>query len=84
MNAIDERDEGNDGNEGSVDRFVRVVAGLALLALCIVGPTSVWGLLGVVPLVTGIAGECPFYRVLGISTRLHANGANGTNGGETP
>ncbi len=80
MNAIDderhERNNEDGGNVGNVDRSVRVVTGLALLVLCIVGPTTVWGLLGVVPLVTGIAGECPFYRMLGISTRPHASAAS--------
>jgi hypothetical protein len=70
MNATD---EGNEENLGDVDRFVRVVAGIAMLALCLVGPTSVWGLVGVLPLVTGIAGECPIYRALGISTRRATN-----------
>lgn len=55
-------------NEGAVDRVVRVVLGLALLALVFVGPRTWLGLIGVVPLVTGIVGSCPLYRLLGIST----------------
>ncbi len=55
-------------NEGTVDRAIRVTAGLGLLSLTIVGPQTLLGLFGIVPLVTGLFGSCPLYRLLGIST----------------
>lgn len=55
-------------NEGTVDRILRVVAGLILLSLVFVGPQTPWGWLGLVPLLTGIVGWCPLYRVFGVST----------------
>lgn len=55
-------------NEGSVDRTIRVVAGLGLLSLVFVGPQSLWGLVGLVPLATGLMGSCPAYSLLGINT----------------
>lgn len=55
-------------NEHSVDRAARVVAGLILLSLVWFGPKSLWGLVGAVPLVTGLAGTCPLYTLLGFST----------------
>ena len=55
-------------NEGGVDRGIRIVVGLALLAMCFMGPKSPWGLLGLIPLLTGALGSCPLYRPLGIST----------------
>lgn len=55
-------------NEGALDRVVRVVIGLAVLSLTIVGPHSLWGLVGLVPLLTGVVGFCPLYRLLGIRT----------------
>ena len=55
-------------NEGTIDRVVRVALGVALLALVFVGPQTWLGLIGVVPLVTGLVGYCPLYRVLGLST----------------
>jgi hypothetical protein len=61
-------------NEGTVDRTIRIVAGLALLSLVFVGPATPWGLVGLVPLLTGIVGFCPLYRVLGIHTRGAAQG----------
>ena len=55
-------------NEGSLDRIIRVVLGIVLLAIVFVGPKTLWGLVGLVPLVTGLGGMCPIYRILGIST----------------
>lgn len=55
-------------NEGTADRVIRVMIGLALLSLVFVGPQSLWGLVGVVPLLTGLAGTCPLYSLLGINT----------------
>ncbi len=55
-------------NKHVVDRAVRVVVGLGLLGIAFFGPKTPWGYLGVVPLLTGIAGTCPLYSVLGIST----------------
>ena len=55
-------------NEGKVDRVARVVLGVALLALVFVGPKTWIGWLGLVPLVTGLVGFCPLYRLLGLRT----------------
>lgn len=55
-------------NEGMIDRTIRVLLGLALLALVFVGPQTPWGWLGLIPLVTGLMGFCPLYRIFGLST----------------
>ena len=55
-------------NVGTIDRVVRVVVGLAILSLVFVGPKTMWGLLGLVPLLTALVGWCPPYAILGIST----------------
>ena len=55
-------------NEAIWDRMVRIVLGAGLLALVFLGPQTPWGFLGVVPLVTGLVGFCPLYRMLGVST----------------
>lgn len=55
-------------NVGDIERVVRVVAGLGILSLVFVGPKSLWGLVGLVPLFTGATGWCPPYQLLGIST----------------
>lgn len=55
-------------NEGTIDRALRVVAGLAILSLVFIGPQTPWAWIGLVPLITGLVGFCPLYRVLGINT----------------
>jgi hypothetical protein len=55
-------------NEGTIDRALRVLLGIALLSLIFVGPHTLWGLVGLVPLLTGIVGSCPLYSLLGLST----------------
>jgi len=55
-------------NEHVLERGLRIVLGLVLLALVFVGPKTLWGLVGLVPLVTGAVGFCPLYRLFGFST----------------
>jgi hypothetical protein len=55
-------------NEGTLDRAVRIIIGLTLLSLTLVGPKSLYGLVGLVPLLTGVVGFCPLYRLVGLST----------------
>lgn len=55
-------------NEAIWDRMIRVVLGLGLLSLVFVGPQTPWGIVGVVPLLTGLVGFCPLYRLVGLST----------------
>lgn len=62
MAAIFER------NEGKFDRAARVILGVAVLSLVFVGPQTMWGLLGLIPIVTGLVGMCPIYRIFGIDT----------------
>ncbi len=54
-------------NEGTLDRTLRVALGIALLSLTVAGPHSLLGLIGIVPLLTGIVGFCPLYRLVGVS-----------------
>ncbi len=55
-------------NEGTLDRGIRIVVGIALIAIAFWGPRTPWGFVGVVPLVTGLFGFCPLYRLVGLST----------------
>lgn len=55
-------------NVGTADRVLRVVIGIVLIALAATGTVGWWGWLGLVPLFTGLAGFCPAYRLLGLST----------------
>ncbi len=58
-------------NEHPVERGVRVVLGLGLLSLLAIGPVPGWGLaglIGIVPIATGMMGSCPIYTAFGFST----------------
>lgn len=55
-------------NVGGVDRSARAVLGAVLLSLVFVGPQSLWGLIGVIPLATALLGWCPLYVPLGLAT----------------
>ncbi|MFY9317052.1 MAG: DUF2892 domain-containing protein [Burkholderiales bacterium] len=57
-------------NVGSIDRTLRILVGLGLLALVFVleGSARWWGLVGLVPLSTGVFRFCPAYTLLGMST----------------
>ncbi|MEZ5288560.1 MAG: DUF2892 domain-containing protein [Vicinamibacterales bacterium] len=55
-------------NEHPIERVLRVGIGVALVGLALAGTIGVWGYIGVVPILTGLAGSCPLYSVLGIST----------------
>ncbi len=55
-------------NVGILDRTLRIVVGLILLSLVFVGPKTLWGLIGLLPLLTGLARFCPAYRLAGVNT----------------
>lgn len=59
-------------NEGMLDRALRVIVGLALIAspLGVYGIEQAhdWGWFGLLPLVTGLWGFCPAYKLVGIKT----------------
>jgi hypothetical protein len=55
-------------NEHPMERVARVALGVALVALAGMGTIGAWGYIGVVPILTGVAGTCPLYSVFGFST----------------
>ena len=57
-------------NVGNFDRVIRIVIGLTLLSLplWLESPWRWRGLIGMMPLFTGLAGRCPGYRLLGLNT----------------
>ncbi len=54
-------------NVGKTDRALRIIAGLCIIGFGVVTQTS-WGLIGLVPLFTGLVRWCPAYVPLNIST----------------
>jgi hypothetical protein len=57
-------------NVGSLDRLIRIAVGLVLLTppFWIDMPWRWFDLVGLMPLVTGLAGRCPGCGLLGLST----------------
>ncbi len=55
-------------NIGKLDRGLRIAGGLVLIGLAASGAVGAWGYVGVVPLLTGLVGWCPLYRLLGVQT----------------
>lgn len=57
-------------NVGNTDRIIRIVAGIAMLAAVVLieGNLRWLGLIGVVPLATGLFRWCPAYSLLGLDT----------------
>ncbi|MDE3140546.1 MAG: DUF2892 domain-containing protein [Pseudomonadota bacterium] len=57
-------------NVGSLDRIIRIAIGIALLALIFIlpGKERWWGLIGLLPLGTGLFGFCPAYTLFGLNT----------------
>jgi len=57
-----------EANIGKTDRIIRIIAGLLLLSLVFIGPQTLWGLVGLVPLATAFINFCPAYKLLGMDT----------------
>jgi hypothetical protein len=60
-------------NECDLDRAMRINLGVALLILVASGNAGAWAWIGVVPLVTGMIGNCPLYSILGFKTTAAAS-----------
>jgi hypothetical protein len=54
-------------NVGSADRIARMVAGIAIVAAGLYFQRW-WGVIGLVPILTGSIGWCPAYLPFGLST----------------
>ncbi len=55
-------------NIGTVDKLIRIIIGIGMILTGII-LKNVNGLIGIIPLVTGICGYSPTYSALRISTR---------------
>ncbi|MBO9685683.1 YgaP family membrane protein [Roseateles chitosanitabidus] len=55
-------------NVGTTERLLRVGVGTALTLAAGFGWIGLWGFIGLVPLLTGLAGYCPIYTLFGRGT----------------
>lgn len=58
-------------NVGQTDKWIRIILGILLLSmlLFVEGNTRYFGLIGIIPLYTGLTENCALYKILGINTR---------------
>lgn len=54
-------------NVGKTDKIIRIILGIVIFIIGIIYQ-SWWGLLGLIPLITGLWNFCPLYAIFGIST----------------
>ena len=54
-------------NVGSTERMLRIIAGIIIIGIGVYYQ-SWWGVIGVVPLLTGLFRFCPLYSMLGMNT----------------
>lgn len=59
-------------NVGKIDRILRIIIGLGAIAYATKAPETMpyreLGWIGVIPLLTALAGVCPLYALLGMRT----------------
>ncbi|NJD05130.1 MAG: DUF2892 domain-containing protein [Methylococcaceae bacterium] len=64
-------------NVGVKDKMARIGIGGLLILLTATGSIGPWGLIGLLPLITGLMGTCPAYTLLGIHTGDKSESAAG-------
>jgi len=62
-------------NIGPVDKIIRLVVGAVLISLVFIGPQTMWGWVGIIPLATALINFCPLYPLFGINTAKNAESA---------
>jgi hypothetical protein len=58
-------------NVGQTDKVIRIILGIVLLSIFffVEGNAKYFGVLGIIPLYTGLTGRCALYKLFGISTK---------------
>jgi Protein of unknown function (DUF2892) len=51
-------------NVGSLDKLLRLIIGAGLISLVFLGPKTAFGWIGLIPILTALAGQCPAYSLL--------------------
>lgn len=69
-------------NVGGADRTIRIVLGIAIIGVGVYYG-SLWGMLGVVVLGTGVFSRCGLYTLIGVST-CKVESASGKGGADVP
>jgi len=56
-------------NVGKVDRIIRIIVGILLIGNVFYALSHPIGWIGVILIITGIAGKCPLYSIIGLNTK---------------
>ncbi|CCU81010.1 hypothetical protein HSACCH_02507 [Halanaerobium saccharolyticum subsp. saccharolyticum DSM 6643] len=58
-------------NVGQTDKLIRIILGIVLLSMFffVEGNAKYFGILGIIPLYTGLTGKCALYKLFGINTK---------------
>ena len=56
-------------NVGKIDRIIRIIVGIVLIGNVFYALHHPIGWIGIILIVTAIAGKCPLYAILGINTK---------------
>ena len=56
-------------NQSKKRRMLMIAGGLLTLAMALVGPRSIWGLLGILPVLAGLVGPEPLLQISGRPAR---------------
>jgi len=58
-------------NVGQTDKMIRIILGIVLLSMFffVEGNAKYFGILGIIPLYTGLTGKCALYKLFGINTK---------------
>lgn len=62
-------------NVGIIDRLIRIALALIIIVAGFYYQ-SLWALVAIIPLVSGLSGFCPLYGAFGLSTRSAADREN--------
>ena len=54
-------------NVGGIDQILRIVLGVVICTIGVIY-NNWWGLVGLIPLVTGTMSWCPIYNLVGLSS----------------
>jgi len=55
-------------NVGNADRIIRFILGAVIIVLGFYFK-SWWGVVGILPIITGLVNYCPAYSLIGVSTK---------------
>jgi hypothetical protein len=69
LTSISETRQHMNSNVGGIDRALRIIIGSALLLTSMTtNSIGLWGVLGMIPIISGFMQYCPLYGLIGFSS----------------